>query len=91
MLTDDQHILRMRTDRGSALHHVPAVSLARLQPEHLARALVLTDLLRGIVLLADGPCNRGDADAGWRLGGENLLVVAAPQSKVTPKYYFPPK
>ena len=91
MLTDDQHILRMRTDRGSALHHVPAVGLARLQPEHLARALVFTDLLRGIVLLADGPCNRGDADAGWRLGGGNLLVVAAPQSKVTPKYYFPPK
>ena len=88
MLTDDQHILR--TDRGSALHHVPAVGLARLQPEHLARALVLTDLLRGIVLLADSPCNRG-GDAGWRLGGGNLLVVAAPQSKVTPKYYFPPK
>ena len=89
MLTDDQHILR--TDRGSALHHVPAVCLARLQPEHLARALVLTDLLRGIVLLADSPCNRGGADAGWRLGGGNLLDVAAPQSKVTPKYYFPPK
>ena len=58
MLTDDQDILR--TDRGCALHHVPAVCLARLQPEHLARALVLTDLLRGIVLLADGPCNRGE-------------------------------
>ena len=68
MLTDDQHILRMRTDRGSALHHVPAVCLARLQPEHLARALVFTDLLRGIVLLADSPCNRGGADAGWSAG-----------------------